>query len=436
MCFEGDSMLAPSTRSGYLPAGQDIPAVLATLPNFTAATFHNSAVGGSSQAQQIARYAANIYPYRPAATGRAAAYLFVWSGATYYDGTSHVEISWTALKNYLTTAVADGFTPILFTVWRRQITGSETSSARKPYFEYFRSAFNRKIREAGYPIIDTDALFPDTSIQTLIPDGIHASHVTTKIIANYINSGWPSKSWGVTQKDHADITSVVSEQTSSETDSGASASAGYVVRALTNVDFSQSGCIQLCKQGDFDSQTVNIAYLGNSTPGTISGASGNIAHVVDNGNSGTIYFTNVVGTFQLGDIMNGAGSAYGDGTLTTLVTNKGAFYLAPGKYRVTAYATGYRCGRHQLMLWNVTNDALLLAGSPATSNATDGDNSISVIEGIVIIPAGSTYLYFQGKVCELRHFTEHSNASGQGKAAASGQMNVFCRLVVTKIGMP
>ncbi len=183
--FEGDSW-----NTGYdLSAGEDWPSRAMALSFFAGGTKRNLAVNGSTVAgvngttSMTARYASQVYPYRPAATGKPA-YLFVLVGENdIFQGSSAATIN-TSLQSYLSTAKAAGFTVIAFTLHY----SSTTSNSVK-------AALNQLIRQStnwDY-LITLDALVPagDSAWYTASQ---HPSALTCRLIAAAVNGVMSSRS--------------------------------------------------------------------------------------------------------------------------------------------------------------------------------------------------------------------------------------------------
>jgi len=135
--FEGDSMTAPGASSGSLIlAGEDYPAQLMTLSNFTGTgTAYNQAIGGQPISTLLTQYAAQVYPHRPAAEGVAKTYLFLWTFNNDYDSRDESAI-WSDWESYVTTARADGFTIVALTVPKRRPPSSNGLALQNPSRRY------------------------------------------------------------------------------------------------------------------------------------------------------------------------------------------------------------------------------------------------------------------------------------------------------------
>jgi hypothetical protein len=122
----------------------------------------------------------------------------------------------------------------------------------------------------------------------------------------------------------------------------------------------------------------------------------------------------------------------GDTGFLSLSSNQ--ITIQPGTYYIEATASAYRVNNHQAMLYNVTDSAVEIAGSPSrsTSTGTDGVQSTSFIRGKLVLT--------QSKAFELRHWTQTAKSSnGFGLRATDGTNNpatenvwVFVAITKTK----
>ncbi len=185
--FEGDSITA-----GFgVSAGLDWPSQLMSLSNFTGkGTKVNSAVNGSNIATMTARYAASVYPYRPAATGKPAILMidigtndiFTFGGAGHTGAATFSDLS-----TYIATAKADGFKIWSLTLIDRLISGTQWSIRDRLEAH----EFNRLLRESTTTwdrLVDIAPVFPDNSDTTIYQaDNIHPNSTGAANFALLVN---------------------------------------------------------------------------------------------------------------------------------------------------------------------------------------------------------------------------------------------------------
>lgn len=105
------------------------------------------------------------------------------------------------------------------------------------------------------------------------------------------------------------------------------------------------------------------------------------------------------------------GGSYQTRTLNTEVTDTGGhctlssnqFTLTAGTYHIRARVPGYRCGRHQARLRNVTDSTTVIQGTPAYSENATNVQGWCFIEGRFTIAAS--------KALEIQHYTTTSVTS-------------------------
>ena len=171
--FAGDSITTDAN------GGAGWPFHLMTLPMFSGkGTKINTAVESRTLANINSAYAAEVYPYRPAATGKPA-YLFVLSGAN--DPTTD-SATWLAmLESYWATAKADGFTVIAMTILpNRNIYTSEVKRQEK----------NKGIRDSDTwdYLVDASSVLQDKNDAALYSDALHPTSRGGRIIADEVQS--------------------------------------------------------------------------------------------------------------------------------------------------------------------------------------------------------------------------------------------------------
>jgi hypothetical protein len=181
---EGDSRT--SIAGGGLSAGQEWPAKIITMSAFTGrVTLVNSAVGGSGLGAMAARYAASVYPYRPAATGKPALLIIGPSDNDIPSGTAGA----TAAANliaYCDTAIADGFTLCVCTNPLRLTAGWTT--AINTEWHVYNSAIRVYANSANIRLIDVAQLLPDPRETAYFNvDVLHFNATGALKVAEYIN---------------------------------------------------------------------------------------------------------------------------------------------------------------------------------------------------------------------------------------------------------
>lgn len=111
--WEGDSI----TNNFGVTVPQGYPALVYADPLFASRSPVSStvkALDGSTVATMTARYAAQVFPLRPAVTGVSKAFLSIFIGTN--DYTAAAATTMAALEAYYATAKADGFTIIGWTI--------------------------------------------------------------------------------------------------------------------------------------------------------------------------------------------------------------------------------------------------------------------------------------------------------------------------------
>ncbi|SDU07465.1 Lysophospholipase L1 [Verrucomicrobium sp. GAS474] len=184
--FEGDSI----TYGQYLatPATQCYSALFAAQPFATgSAAIRNDAVSGSDIAGASSRYAANVYPHRPAASGGdggPAAYLVLMIGINDIASGSSASALLSALSAYTAQARTDGFTVVLATLL--PAARNNTVPLRAVY-----EACNAAIRTRQVPcdyVWDAALALPNPNDTALFPDNLHPSAAGHLALASSLNS--------------------------------------------------------------------------------------------------------------------------------------------------------------------------------------------------------------------------------------------------------
>jgi hypothetical protein len=115
-------------------------------------------------------------------------------------------------------------------------------------------------------------------------------------------------------------------------------------------------------------------------------------------------------------------------TITGASLSSNQVTLPAGTYRISFTAPAYCAGAHKAWLYNVTDGAVLLAGTSDYSGGA-GSASASSRSGAInceIVLAAS-------KVLEVRHYTFATSSPGLGFASSSGQAEVYTELFVEKV---
>ena len=139
------------------------------------ATVTNVGLNGGTIASITTDYSTQVYPYRPAATGKRAI-LCVQIGTN--DYATVASATWLASwASYMATARADGFILVAFTATGRT---SDTVAQRAT-----RIAYNAGIRASAAwdYLVDLDALLPVHSDTTYYSDGTHPTAEGNRVIA-------------------------------------------------------------------------------------------------------------------------------------------------------------------------------------------------------------------------------------------------------------
>lgn len=184
----GDSIMSGLTAPNTTTILQALAAYCAPLAS---ATYTNDGVpgsrldstvtgGASSGSDLVARYAANVYPKRPAATGSAGSILVVDIGANDFSiMTAAQATTWiAAFEAYCAQARADGFRVLAFTVMER--TGNSTEIALQNKLR-MNDAIRRSVNLDGY--IDAAQLLTDSTNGTYFIDGTHPNDTGNRLLA-------------------------------------------------------------------------------------------------------------------------------------------------------------------------------------------------------------------------------------------------------------
>jgi hypothetical protein len=180
--FEGDSYsdVAWSATQGSIGAGNSWPEKLMGMPALSAATPNYVATQGNTIADITSQYATQVYPLRPAATGKKGALLFVLIGTNSVSAGTSAATMQTQWDSYLTTARADGFTIVAFTFLSR--SGEPSGNVTLTVNDYIRSS-----QKWDY-LIDLAYYFQNPGETRFIYDNIHLNASGLGFLARIVNA--------------------------------------------------------------------------------------------------------------------------------------------------------------------------------------------------------------------------------------------------------
>ena len=144
------------------------------------------------------------------------------------------------------------------------------------------------------------------------------------------------------------------------------------------------------------------------------------AYISDQKSSNTQGGTFTSGSYQTRDL----NTVEGDTSFVSLSSNQ--ITLPKGKYKIEAWATGYRVNKHKARFQNITDGSTAIVGSSAYSEATDAVTNTSVIDGTIEISDSKTF--------ELQHrcSTTYINA-GFGQSSGFGENEIYSMVKITKL---
>lgn len=178
LVWEGDSI----TSGSNLSAGQDFPTLFAALAPIASlnVTNHNVATASETLTNISSEYTSQVYPYRPAATGKDA-WLFVLIGTN--DVASMTPSSYiSSLETYWGTAHTDGFTVVAFTI---PMATSYSYATR----EKLRDINDRIRASTSYDLLlDLNAILPNPSNTADWFDAVHPNLAGNTKIARELRS--------------------------------------------------------------------------------------------------------------------------------------------------------------------------------------------------------------------------------------------------------
>jgi len=189
--FEGDSR----TSALGMAEGEDWPARAMELPFFAHGTKNNVAVSGSWIDESgdpalniVDRYATEVFPLRPAITGKPA-YLFVFIGINDINGSGDDAATiFARLESYWATAKADGFIVVACT--------NTPNGANALVLQITKQELDRLIRNATGQwdfLLDFALELPDPFDEVLFQEtggtGLHPTAVGHELLAQRANQG-------------------------------------------------------------------------------------------------------------------------------------------------------------------------------------------------------------------------------------------------------
>lgn len=193
--FEGDSLTATDTTGDEQP---DWNTRVMLLDQFAGrGTRLNLAENGGVITDIAGRYTTYAYPYRPGQNGVEQAWIFLWIGTNDAITASISEVTtvyntWkSSWDSYMTTARADGFKLVAFTITGRDY--STDPGDGEDGFEMVRTLMNDYIRGAGrgkYDVlIDVAQWMPDNTDQTFfMGDNLHMRSGGRQYVADIVNA--------------------------------------------------------------------------------------------------------------------------------------------------------------------------------------------------------------------------------------------------------
>lgn len=136
--------------------------------------------GSATAADMVARYTANIYPKRPAATGASRSILLIDIGANDFRVLSDANVSvWcTRFDAYCAQARTDGFVVVAFTVMKRVSDDTTAYNRRRLLMNDF---IRRSKNIDAY--VDADQLIQNMSDTSLVIDGTHPNDTGNRLLA-------------------------------------------------------------------------------------------------------------------------------------------------------------------------------------------------------------------------------------------------------------
>jgi hypothetical protein len=160
---------AGDSRMGLRPGisrGQDALTQISLQPQFLNHTAYvqNGAVAGSTCAQMTSVYSTNVYPYRPSAQAVTKAFLFILTGINDADDGASLATWQSCYRGYINQAAADGFTPILVTIYYFAGATVTADLERQSMNTWIRAQQQTTVNGQRIGIVDLDArLLPNST---------------------------------------------------------------------------------------------------------------------------------------------------------------------------------------------------------------------------------------------------------------------------------
>jgi len=286
----GDSTCAFTPGSRWSDLIEDMPVFAGRISSNT-----NTCVSGRNIGDLVSSYATEVFPLRPAVTGKNT-YLFVEVGSNSLSDTgSGPDAAFSELSGYLSTAKADGFTVVAFTVTPRG--SGATGLFNKNYIEAFNTALiaapdlydqlvdNYKVLNDPYDTkyYNADRIHPNASGHILTAGEINYIFGGDPITRSLHNSQRLLGSLGVTRESLRAVTtgegntaSGIRALVSNTEGSGNSAIGNYAGENITTGNYNNA----LGKQSLWQTTTggkngaVGFYALGSNTTGTSNNAFG------------------------------------------------------------------------------------------------------------------------------------------------------------------
>jgi hypothetical protein len=145
--------------------------------------FYDGAVAGATCSSMTSAYAANVQPHKPAGA-ITTAYLFIEVGINDIAASTAIGTIQGCYSAYVAAAVADGFTPVIHTVY--YWTGATATQ------EAERIALNGwlKTNFPSYFVIDVDGLYPASNSSIYYYDAYHLNGLGNQAWAKATNFLW------------------------------------------------------------------------------------------------------------------------------------------------------------------------------------------------------------------------------------------------------
>jgi lysophospholipase L1-like esterase len=181
LVLAGDSRFA----TGVVGAGQSYADYIVTQTQFTSSrmNFFDGAVPGATCSSMTSAYAANVQPHKPAGA-ITTAYLFIEVGINDISASTAIGTIQGCYSAYLAAAVADGFTPVIHTVYYWNAATATQEAERIALNGWLKTNF------PSYFVIDVDGLFPASNSSIYYFDAIHLNGLGNQAWAKATNFLW------------------------------------------------------------------------------------------------------------------------------------------------------------------------------------------------------------------------------------------------------